>query len=72
MTTEILLMIDKIETIKGKTRRILKSDIEMLQTSLVALSNDRKAVVADHVERVAESLQRLLDSLDVEWHLDIS
>jgi hypothetical protein len=38
----------------------------MLQTSLVALSNDRKAVVADHVERVAESLQRLLDSLDVE------
>ena len=63
MTTEILLMIDKIETIKGKTRRILKSD---MLTSLVALSNDRKAVVADHVERVAESLQRLLDSLDVE------
>jgi len=58
------LLTDTLETLRGKVRRAVRENRELLIDSLDALNKSKADVVHDHIERVLDSYNKLLDCCD--------
>lgn len=50
---------DEIETLRASALRVLGSEIDLLNTAIVAYGNGKTSVTIDHVERAVERLTML-------------
>lgn len=60
---EVTYLIDTLETLKGNVRRVLRSELSMLDDTLHALDHGKVEVVKDHLERVSDALRKLLNNV---------
>ena len=53
----------ELQNLKGRTRRLILRELDMLENAQHAHANGRERVVADHLSRAIEGLQKLCDEL---------
>ena len=53
----------ELNNLKARTRRLILRELDMLENAEHAHANGRERVVADHLSRAIEGLQKLCDEL---------
>lgn len=59
MTDREYAMWDRLETMRSLALRVLGSEIEMLENSVVAYDSGKEYITIDHVQRAVYNLKRL-------------
>lgn len=56
---DTLILVDRIEIVKAKTRSTINNSLPMLKDALHALERGKTHVTKDHIERVIDYLKDL-------------